>query len=320
MVLAEAYNTDIFNRASRGAVSLGSASQKNTIRAITQWDRMARKTAFRNPASQKAVDRQYMKQYETNRIKFGVRWGPDVLDLSSADWKGWSIAEQGSQRGRQIASEFVAFRAQAACAAIIGGFGALNASTDTELTSKFIKSIVVAANKTAAAVNKISWQALIDTVALLGDTWQSTSVFVMPSKPFFDLLGLSTTNTNRLFSFSTVEVYSFLGKTFLVTDNPQLQTTITGSKAYRILALKPGTCLVAAANEFRQATDTPTGFDNLEMETQAQDAVILAVRNLRCKLTVPPTSFAKLALAASWETKQADPKPQDFFGSMLVVN
>ena len=320
--LLQSYNTDLFNRNSGGAINLGSATQKNTLRETTIWDRMARKGEFRNPKTQTAVKRQYMKQYQTNQIKYAMRWGPDVFDLSSADWKGWSVAEQGANRGRQIAADFVAHRAQAACASLIGAFTALNTVAASDLTSKMINNIARTAAGTVTDANKVSWDALLKTSALLEDQWNTTNVIVMPSKPFFDLLSQNLNNANDLFTFDTVQVTRFLNKTFLITDNPQLIGTVGGLPIYRILLLKRGSCLVAAANEFRQTSSTPTGFDNIEMDTQAQDSVILRVRNMRCKLTDPPTSFSQLSAANSWETTQpaGTVQRQDFFGSMLVVN
>ena len=312
--LLETYETDIFNAKTRGAISLGSVRQKSTVGTFSNWDRLVNKTLFRDPDTNTTTTDQYMGQYLRKNIKFGMRWGPDVYDTSTGDWKGISMSEMGTQRGRQIASENVGFRAQLAVSSLVGAFSVTDLSG---LTSK-----IALTTGTPAAANKMSLSALATAQALLGDQWQSPRTWVMHSKPFHDLVQLNIANANQLFSLGTLNLFEFMGKNILVTDNPQLVFTANNQtlKQYRTLGLKAGACSVQSAGEFRSFTEPITGMTNINIRTQAQDAGVINVMNMEYKLTAAPTAYDTLAAAASWDTAPTTVNVRDYMGVQLITN
>ena len=320
--LLETYQADIFNARSRGTISFGTRRQTSTVGETFAWDRLTRKGEFRDPRVRTPRTEGFLNQFSTKTIKMGSVWGPDVLDISSADWKGIPFARLGTVRGQQIASDSISRRAQIAVSGLNGAFGVSGLAGLT--TDK--RAPAGTALASVADANKMTLANLLDAQAVLGDNYESIRVWVMHSKPFHDLLKANVSNASRLFTIANVGITSFLGKTFIVTDNPRLIVAQSGSggslrvQSYYTLGLKAGACSVDAAGEFRSVTNEITGKENLEVVTQAQDSMILGISNMQYTQTVEPKSYADLATAANWATDIGVVDLKDYFGVRLQTN
>ena len=312
--LVEHYKTNLFNAATRGGISLGSVIQKSTIGTISAFDRLTSPGYFRNPAANVAADDSYMGQFETKSVKVGQRWGPDIIDTSTAAWKGQPVDQIATARGAQIASYNMGFRARLGISALLGSFGVTGLSS---LTND------VAEDTPASDAVPITYARLLDTQSAFGDMAGDLVVYIMHSKVWHDLIKGNVGNAQRLFNYGTINVMFFLDKIFFVTDLPELKVVATGVKDhYNTIGLRAGACLIQSAGEFDSVTEKLSGMDNIVVRTQAQDAAVVSVHNMKYTATAAPTSFAALSTSGNWATGPSltGGSVKDFFGVRLITN
>lgn len=321
--LLETYESNVMNANSGGAIIFGSGTQNSTIGESAQWDRSTVSTThFRNPEVQTDVTPDYMRQYVTKTVKLASRWGPTVLDTSTAMWKGIPVDRLGYVRGAQVAARSVNFRAEVAISALKGVFGlAAFAPVKKDIAISPAGTLPV-----ATAANKPSIKFLAEGQAMMGASWGLLQVWLMHSAVFHGIVGDNITNSNRLFSIGTVDVYEFMGKRFLVTDNPQLIKPAETRAAqkhpaeYYTFGLMPGAVSVLSAGEFDSTSEKPTGKDNIQITVQEQDSTIVGVRNMSYNKTTPPSSLTDLSTAANWTADIATWDKIDYCGVQLISN
>ena len=320
--LLQTYESNIFGANSGGAIVFGQGSQSSTIAEKANWDRLDDLIVFRDPAADGAEPATTLNQYKTNEVKVALRMGPKRLDTSSARWKGIPTDRLGFIYGAQLAARWVNQRADMAIAALKGGFG--NAKFNPVKTD--IAIAPASTLPTAQAANKATLTSLHTAAAKLGASYSMIRTWLMHGDVFHSIMGDNLQNANRLFTFGTVDVYAFLGKRFLVTDNPQLvkaAVTSGGSRhpnEYYTFGLLPASVSCLAAGEFDSTTEKPTRVKNITVYVQAQDAVIMSMRNLYYKPTTPPQSLGDLSNAANWDSDIGTWDRIDYMGVQLVSN
>ena len=331
MNLLETYRTDIFNSNSRGTITMGTRNQKAYKATSWNWNRLGRKTQFRDPELMQDIPDQLLTEYSTSTIKFAMRWGPDLIDVSSGDFKGVTMAEMGSVRGAQIAAENVGFRAQCAIHALVGAFGA--SGLGALLTDK---SKAAAGGSTAIAPDdesKMKFEHFLDARSVLGDMYGDVRVWIMHSKPWHDMAKVNASNSNRFFGIDSLRLSMFDGVPIVITDNPALVIpAVTGSGAravrYRALGLRPMAMRIDRAGEFREHQEYVLGQSNIMYRMQEQDACVLEIKNMKfngAKLAVNEfntgTTFTELAKAANWSVGIGGTVDiKDYFGVQLITN
>ena len=331
MNLLETYRTDVFNTNSRGTVTMGTRNQKAYKATSWNWNRLGRKTQFRNPEVMEDIPDQLLTEYSTSSIKFAMRWGPDLLDVSSGDFKGVTMAEMGAVRGAQIAAENVGFRAQCVIHALVGAFGNSNLSSLTTTKAKADH----ATSATAADDNsRMKFEHFLDARSVLGDMYNDVRVWFMHSKPWHDMTKINAANTNRFFGIDSLRLGMFDGVPIIVTDNPALvvPAVTTGNARhvtrYRTLGLRPMAMRIDRAGEFREHQEYVIGQSNIMYRMQEQDACIIEIKNMQFtqpKLTVDEfdtsKTFAQLATPANWATGIGGTVDiKDYFGVQLITN
>ena len=331
MTLFETWRTDLFNARSMGAITMGTRMQKAYKATVWSFNRLGRKTQFRDPEKMDTIPDQLLTEYDINTFKFGVRWGPDLIDVSGGDFKGVSFATQGNERGMQIADEFVAFRARVAVSALIGAFGAAGLGSLTVTKAKMPGGTATPAD----ADSKMKFEHLMEAQAVLGDMWDDIRIWIMPSKPWHDMIRVNAANMNRFFNIGGLRMTDFMGTRIFVTDNPALTIPAVTSGGqrhvgqYRILGLRAGAMFLDRANEFRDFSTPVGGQSNLTYRLQEQDACILGVKHM--KYTGAGSGFAnefdvgatltKLQTAGNWSVGiQGTTDIKDYFGVQLIVN
>jgi len=331
MNLLETYRTDIFNSNSRGTITMGTRNQKAYKATSWNWNRLGRKTQFRDPEQMRDIPDQLLTEYDTSTIKFALRWGPDLLDVSSGDFKGVTMAEMGSVRGAQIAAENVGFRAQCAIHALVGAFGATGLS---KLTTDKSKPDHATTQTPADDNSRMKFEHFLDARSVLGDMYGDVRVWIMHSKPWHDMAKVNASNTNRFFGIDSLRLSMFDGVPIIITDNPALMVPAVSTGGarhvarYRTLGLRPMAMRIDRAGEFREHQEYVIGQSNIMYRMQEQDACVLEIKNMKfnqTKLTVDEfntaTTFTELAKAANWGVGIGGTVDiKDYFGVQLITN
>lgn len=320
--LFQTYESNIFGANSGGAIIFGSGRQSSTIAEKARWDRLDDLIVFRDPTDYSSVAATTLNQYKTNEVKIALRMGPKQLDTSAAQWKGIPVDRLGYIYGAQLAARWVNQRADMAIAALKGAFG----NTKFNPVKSDIAIAPAGTLPTALDANKATLTALHDAARLMGAAYSQIRVWLMHGDVFHSVMADNLKNANRLFDIGTVAVYGFLGKRFLVTDNPELvkPAVNTGGqrhpKEYYTFGLLPGAVTVLGANEFDSASEKPTRVKNITRFVQAQDSVILSMKNLYYKQTTPPQSLTDLSNAANWDSDIGTWDKIDYQGVQLISN
>jgi major capsid protein 13 len=292
-------NTEGFNAASLGAMKLVTNSHKGDYTKESFLKSTAGLVTRRDITAVTGVADTKLTQGEVTSIKMNRRLGPVTQDRDSFRKIGVDPAEfsvmLGEQFGVAIAVDYINV-ATAAVRAAITNQGALlqyNATADTTKT----------ANHTA----------LVKGMALFGDKASRLQVFVMHSKPYFDLV--AQTLVDKIVNVADVTVYSgnvaTFGKPTIVIDSPSLLTIPGGTllNTYDILALVEGAIVVEESEERDILSQPVTGLENLADRIQGEYAFNLKVAGCGYDNTqgVNPTDAA-IATAANWLKVASDIK------------
>ena len=105
--------------------------------------------------------------------------------------------------------------------------------------------------------------------------YQDIAVWIMHSKPLFDMYDAFLTNSESLFSFGTVNVRQDpFGRAIVITDDPALVTSST----YHTMGLVPGAVMVAEQDDFDMNIETSNGKENIDRTLQSEWSYGLSIK------------------------------------------
>lgn len=196
----------------------------------------------------------------------------------------------------------------------------------TEVTTDYIKSAIgsldASLTKTAdtyrditgSASNKlITYDELIDTMSLFGDSSNRFVAIVMHSKPFFKLFkDALTVQTANVVGVALYEAsVPTLGLPVIVTDSPSLINVDgieAGKNAYKTMILTSGAVDVKQSQLPVVVTDTPTGKENLQFLVQGEYAYNIGVKGYSFNTAIDNPTEAQLTSGANWTSVLGSPK------------
>jgi hypothetical protein len=293
-------NTEAFNAASNNALTLIPRGLKGEFEKSSFLKSTSSLIARRDPTSIGAVADGKLSQGEFVGVKINRRLGPVSQSRDAFRKAGLDPAEFSRQLGEQagvaIAVDYINAAVNATKAAILGvGAGALQYDA------------------TSLSPNTMAHQHMISGMALFGDRASRLEVFIMHSKPYFDLVKQAL--SDKIFNVADVAVYKgsapTLGKNTVVIDSPWLVNLVAGSPAnttYDTLMLVPGACEVSESEERDIISQPVTGLENLVDRIQGEYAFNLNVKGMAWQTaTVNPTDV-QISTSANWVFQYADNK------------
>jgi hypothetical protein len=297
-------NVDAFNEAAQGALVLRTRELLGHYEKEAFFDEVVASAISRRDISASgAITATKLTQDEFIGVKLNRRNGPFEVSIDSmrkSHGGGGPEASQrfsrvlGVQTAKAMPQEMLA-RALAALEAKLDGTSALE-EDDTAAT--------------------ITTNGLVDAIAKVGDAYGDLALFVMHSKPYFDLVKDQVTNAiYRANGVAIMEgVPATFGKPVLVTDAAALKETdgvSTGVDAYSTLLLFPGAAVLDISEPPIAALEGPlTGNEQLFYRWQAEYAYNVKLRGCQWDTTtggINPTNAA-VATATNWDTVVADNK------------
>jgi hypothetical protein len=171
----------------------------------------------------------------------------------------------------------------------------------------------VGASVTVTSGATITTQNLVSTLALFGDRAQRVDIWVMHSKPFFDLVGEQITlNIDGVSNFNVAQATPItLNRPVLVVDDPALVVTgsPTGDDDYYTLGLTQNALVLEDSEEEEVFTDVVTGLENIVVRLQGEFAYNVGLRGFKYSTGAGanPTA-ATIGTGSNWTNVMADIK------------
>ena len=164
------------------------------------------------------------------------------------------------------------------------------------------QTMVAASGSAGAAV--LSYDGMIDGMALFGDRLDEVACFVMRSADYFGLMkGNVIAATIDSVAGATLNTGSVatLGKPVLVTDSPTLIAKgAAAGDSGAVLALTANAITCIAAEDFYLETKTILGKENIILQWQGESQWGLDLKGYSYDKTKTPITKASLGLAANW--------------------
>lgn len=244
---------DLFNAATRGAIVLRSAAHSGDYSDTAFWAKISGLVRRRNAYGSGAVSPKDLAQLVDTMVKVAAGTPPVNIDPGMFKWIQKNPEEGGAVIGQQLAVDTLADMLNTG---ILCSVAALSGVTANVADGS-------GATATAGSFNAAQ--------AKFGDAYQSIAVWVMHSKPLFDIFGAAFTNTEGLFSFGNVAVRTDpFGRSFVVSDSPALIDVTPNPDLYMTLGLVPGAVQVHQNGDFTDNIETSNGDENIARTYQAE--------------------------------------------------
>lgn len=293
---------EIFNGATGGALVLQAAAQQGDFSDVAFFAKIAGGTVRRrNAYGSGAVTEKVLAHLEETAVKVAAGTPPIRLDPGQFRWIQQNPEVAGAAMGQQLARDTMADMLNT-------GLGAVYAALSQE--SEVVFDATAAAT---AAARAISWSNLNRAQALFGDRSSAIGVWLMHSAPMHGLYGQNLNNSERLFTYGSVNVVRDpFGKLLVMTDSPQLADIPGGGGAvtYHVLGLTPGSLLIGQNNDFDANEETKNGGENIVRTYQAEWSYNVGLKGFAWDKTAGGKSpnDAALFMATNWERHATDAK------------
>lgn len=244
---------DLFNAASRGAITLVPANNEGDYSSETFWKNIPGLIRRRDAYGTGPVAEVALEQDATTSVKVAGGTPPITFTPAQMTWIQKSPEEAGVVIGEQLG---VGMTADYINSAIRVGQAAITNLGD-------------AATVTATDAN-IARGGLVDASAKFGDRSSSIAVWVMHSKVMHDLYAENVTNTNRLFDIGAVNLMEDgFGRLLLMTDAPDL-VTAGSPNTYATLGLTEGAISIEDNGDLFANVETSNGGENIIRSMQSE--------------------------------------------------
>ena len=302
---------DLFNAASGGCIALSTAQNSGDFSETAFWQKISGLVKRRNAYGSGAISTKVMKHIKDRSVKVAAGTAQIQLDPGQFKWIQRSPKEAGAALGIQLAKDTMADMLNIALGCTVSAIGQIGALTKDVTSSS------------AAADKLLTFGNLNRAQSLFGDRSNEIGAWVTHSKPLFDLYGANLANSERLFTYESVNVIRDpFGKLIVVTDSDKLYTTVTGTPdvtTYHVLGLTPAVIVLEENNDFDAVFEDKTGDENLQRFYQAEWSYQLGIKGFAWDIGnggKSPNDTA-LLLSTNWDKYATDNK--DMAGVLLEV-
>lgn len=292
MVETLVQNTEAFNAAANGAIILRTNRKPGEFDLESFFPTTANLIARRDPTVVTAVGDTKVTQGEIARVKLNRRIGPVANTLDS-------FRKIGSQANVNSLSFLIG--TQIAKAQIAGwlndGLLALSAAL-----------IAQASNFEDDSGATITTNGLVDALAKYGDAASRIGIWVMHSKPYYDLVKAQiAANITNVSNFNVAQAQPVtLNRPVLVTDSGSLVITDGGGAGidtYKTLGLSASALLLEDSEEELIHAEIQSGLENLVVRIQGEYAFNMGLKGFTWDVTnggANPDATA-LGTATNWD-------------------
>lgn len=276
-------NVEVFNGNSKGAIVLSSKSIQGDFEQMMDLTLGQDLIKSRNPYANNDLTAKNFNRVKDNIVKLGLGLNPIEWTNAEFNWVKQNPEIAGVKIARAMANQTAKYMADVAIGAVVT---CLNSNT--------------AVKTTIPNTRKLDHNDLIQAIRPMGDQFNSVELYLMHSTQYFDLLGTTFKNAERLFDFGGITIMrNALGQTFLITDNKSLTST---QEDYTV-GLKKGSVLVGHEQDFDSVYDKHGGKENIRHTFQAEWTSSLKVNNYRYKTsdTMNGLTFSAITTANNWE-------------------
>lgn len=299
--------SDVFNAASRGTIVLSAVSRKGELVYESFFTDTANLISRRDPTSTADATAKKLTQGEMVTVKVNRKIGPveNTLDSFKKIQKGpfdqnaldFAIGTQ-SAKGMQVEM-------------LNTGLMTVRAALEGQAASK------VDFAPAAAAGAPIETTSLVDVLAAFGDAAGSIAIWVMHSKPFYELV--KSQIVDNIHGVSGYNISSAtpitLNRPVLVTDSPALITSetvngVAGTTVYHTLGLTTGAVELEDSEDTTVFSEYVTGKENLIIRIQGEYAYNIGIKGFTYDQQnggVNPDNTA-LGSASNWDPALSDVK------------
>jgi len=291
-----AQQVDLFNAASRGAISLQAANHQGDYSDKAFYQKISGLVRRRNAYGSGAVTAKNMAHIVDTMVKVAAGTPPVEMDPGQFKWIQRSPEEAGAALGQQLAKDSLADMLNTSVAA---GYAALSGVAD------------VIYDGSAGTITPTS---LVSGARLFGDRASEIAAWIMHSKPLHDLYVDNLSNVERLFTYGSVNVVAdAFGRIFVITDSPSLVTADgveVGVDEYHTLGLVADAISIGQNSDFTDNFQTTNGDENIGRSYQAEWSYNLGIKGFAWDKTNGGASpnDAALVVATNWDQHATDVK------------
>ncbi|WP_372572907.1 major capsid protein [Ruegeria jejuensis] len=287
-----AQQVDLFNEATRGAITLVAAQNEGDYSTETFWKEIAGLTRRRDAYGSGAVAAVALAQEAHTGVKIAGGTPPIAFEPQQLSWIQKSPDEAGVVIGEQLGRGMVG-----------------------DMINSAVRSAVAAVGNNAAVIHDgtagtATRGGLVTAAGKFGDRMGDIVVWVLHSKVMTDLYGENLTNTNRLFDIGTIAVMEDgFGRPLVMTDSADLITTGTPD-TYHTLGLSAGAVAIEDNGDLFTNIETSNGNENIARTFQAEYTFNSKVKGYswdKANGGASPTDV-ELATGTNWDKVATDDK------------
>lgn len=291
--------SQVFNQASNNALRVITSMQKGNYAYESFMQNIASLVSRRDNTVMTSATKLKLTQAETVSVKCNRKIGPVSNSLDSFR----KIMQQANQEsfsfllGTQIAKAVEVEYVDTMLAALSGALLNITALTTRDSTSK------------------LSTDKLVTALSKFGDSADKIVVYVMHSKPYYDLVkNQITANTTGISNFNIASATPVtLNRPVIVTDSASLVYHPGGSNdadEYLTLGLTAGAATIEESEERMIFSDILGGNENLELLLQGEYAYNLGLKGMRYDVSSGGANpnAAAIATGTNWDTQMASNK------------
>lgn len=281
---------ELFNTASRGAVTMQGAARTGDYSDRAFWKKLGGLVRRRNVYGSGSVSQINLEHLTDTMVKIAAGTPPIEINPSQFTWIQRNPEEAGAVIGQQLAGDAMADMLNSA---LLAGRVALASEADVFHDHEAIMSL----------------DGFVEGAALFGDRSNSLVTWALHSKQMHDLYRDNVGNNNRLFVFGTINIMTDgFGRILIMSDSPGLVEVDSSAEnpdpnRYFALGLTPGAIIVERNNDFDDNVETMNGDENIRRTYQAEWTFNLAVKGFSWDKSGGGASpdDAAIASAANWD-------------------
>lgn len=299
---------DLFNSATNGAVTLQGAAHQGDFSDVAFFAKVTGGLVRRrNSYGSGAVAEKVLKHLVDTSVKVAAGTPPVRLDPGQFRWIQQNPEVAGAAMGQQLAVDTMADMLN------VGLGSAYSALVQ-------VPAVVYDATANTAPADGPTWINLNNGQAKFGDASAQIGVWIMHSTPMHKLYANNLNNSERLFTYGTVNVIRDpFGKLLVMTDSPNLFTTGSPNK-YHILGLVPGAVLIGQNNDFDANEETKNGDENIIRTYQAEWSYNVGIRGFAWDKANGGKSPTDAALFTSTNWDRYSTSEKDLAGVVVEVH
>ena len=297
-----AQQIELFNGASRGAISLGTSPIQGDYSDQIMWQKISGLVRRRNAYGTGSVSSKKLTNLVDTMVKVAAGTPPVEMNKSQFTWIQMNPAEAGVILGKQLAVDSMADMLNTA---IMSGYAALAGVSDVVL------------DVTGATDKKMTPGNLNLAAHKFGDRAQDIVCWLSHSATMASFYGTAITNANLLFNYGSINVNSDpFGRVFIVSDS----TSLVNSTTYYVLGLVPGAITVNHNGDYDENWQRTNGDENILTTYQAEWTYNLGIKGFAWDKTNGGASPADGALATSSNWDKYATSVKDIAGVVMKCN